>query len=67
MVVAGKEIRISPVDLRASQTRTLRRLAPRAVWREPQKQLLVPMQKGPGAADDLLAFVRELWEEDPEN
>jgi transcription-repair coupling factor (superfamily II helicase) len=67
MAVAGKEIRISPVDLRASQTRTLRRLAPRAVWREPQKQLLVPMQKGPGAADDLLAFVRELWEEDPEN
>ncbi|MEY2710779.1 MAG: transcription-repair-coupling factor, partial [Actinomycetota bacterium] len=67
MVVAGKEIRISPVDLRASQTRTLRRLAPRAVWREPQKQLLVPLQKGPGAADDLLAFVRELWEEDPEN
>ena len=67
MAVAGKEIRISPVDLRASQTRTLRRLAPRAVWREPQKQLLVPLQKGPGAADDLLAFVRELWEEDPEN
>ena len=67
MVVAGKEIRISPVELRASQTRTLRRLAPRAVWREPQKQLLVPLQKGPGAADDLLAFVRELWEEDPEN
>ncbi|MEY2768047.1 MAG: hypothetical protein RI912_1710, partial [Actinomycetota bacterium] len=28
MAVAGKEIRISPVDLRASQTRTLRRLAP---------------------------------------
>jgi len=27
----------------------------------------VPLQKGPGAADDLLAFVRELWEEDPEN
>jgi transcription-repair coupling factor (superfamily II helicase) len=67
MAVAGKEIRIYPVDLRASQTRTLRRLAPRAVWREPQKQLLVPLQKGPGAADDLLAFVRELWEEDPEN
>ena len=67
MVVTGKEIRIAPVELRASQTRTLRRLAPRAVWREPQKQLLVPFARGPQVADDLLGFVRELWEEEAEN
>ena len=67
MVVAGKEIRISPVELRASQTRTLRRLAPRAVFREQQKQLLVPMPTGNDKASQLLAFVRELWEPDDEN
>ena len=67
MAVTGKEIRIAPVELRASQTRTLRRLAPRAVWREPQRQLLVPFMRGPKVADDLLGFVRELWEEEPEN
>ena len=67
MVVAGRDIRISPVELRASQTRVLKRLSPRAVWREQQKQLLVPVPDGPDKAGSLLDFVRELWEPETEN
>ena len=67
MVVSGKDIRISPVTLLASQGRALRRLAPRAVLREQQKQLLVPIPAGPDKASELLAFVRELWESGDEN
>ena len=67
MVTTGREIRISPVTLRASQGRTLRRLAPRAVLREQQRQLLVPVPGGTDKASELLAFVRELWEPETDN
>ena len=67
MVVSGKDIRISPVVLLASQGRALKRLAPRAILREQQKQLFVPMPAGPDKASELLAFVRELWEPGDDN
>ena len=67
IVVAGRDIRIAPVELRASQTRVLRRLSPRAVWREQQKQLLVPVPDGADKGETLLSFVRELWEPETDN
>ena len=67
IVVAGRDIRISPVELRASQTRVLRRLSPRAVWREQQKQLLLPVPDAPDKGAALLSFVRELWEQSGDN
>ena len=67
IVVAGRDIRISPVELRASQTRVLKRLSPRAVWREQQKQLLIPVPDGANKGDTLLSFVRELWEPGDDN
>jgi transcription-repair coupling factor (superfamily II helicase) len=62
MVVAGRDLRVSPVELRASQTRTLRRLSPRATWREPQKTLILPLPQRGNVVDELLTFVREMWE-----
>jgi transcription-repair coupling factor (superfamily II helicase) len=67
IVVAGRDIRIAPVELRASQTRVLRRLSPRAVWREQQKQLLVPVPDGAEKGETLLSLVRELWEPETDN
>ncbi|MEY3588877.1 MAG: Transcription-repair-coupling factor, partial [Actinomycetota bacterium] len=67
IVVAGRDIRISPVELRASQSRVLRRLSPRAVWREQQKQLLLPVPDGADKGEALLSFVRELWEPGDDN
>jgi transcription-repair coupling factor (superfamily II helicase) len=66
IVESGRNIRISPVELRASQAMALRRLAPGAEWREKQKQILVPV-RGDDTAGDLLRLIGELWERDGDN
>ena len=66
IVESGRNIRISPVELRASQAMALRRLAPGSEWREKQKQILVPV-RGHDTAGELLRLIGELWERDDEN
>ena len=66
IVESGRNIRISPVELRASQAMALRRLAPASEWREKQKQILVPV-RGDDTAGELLRLIGELWERDDEN
>jgi transcription-repair coupling factor (superfamily II helicase) len=66
IVESGRNIRISPVELRASQAMALRRLAPGSEWREKQKQILVPV-RGDDTAGDLLRLIGELWEHDGDN
>ncbi|RNL82836.1 transcription-repair coupling factor [Halostreptopolyspora alba] len=48
VVLQGNQIRFSPVELRESQLLRLRRLYPKAVYKEPTQNLLVPAPKAGG-------------------
>ncbi len=50
VVLQGSQIRFSPVELRESQQLRLRRLYPKAVYKEPTNTLLVPAPKAGGLA-----------------
>jgi transcription-repair coupling factor (superfamily II helicase) len=56
--------RVSPVTLRASQQMTLRRLAPRATYKEEQKVLNLPLTKGTPATGQINDVLRGLFEPD---
>jgi len=56
--------RLSPLVLRASERVRLTRLAPRAIYKEDVRQLIVPLQPGPDVAEALARFTRELVTED---
>jgi transcription-repair coupling factor (superfamily II helicase) len=58
----GNEARISPVQLRASQTMTLRRLAPGATFKEQSGLLTVPIKRGANPTSVLTDLLRELFE-----
>ena len=58
----GNEARISPVQLRASQTMTLRRLASGANYREQSGLLTVPIKRGANPTALLTELLRELFE-----
>jgi transcription-repair coupling factor (superfamily II helicase) len=60
----GREIRIFPVELRASQTLTLRRLASRAVYKEQNKVISVPVTRGANAAITVFELLRGLFDPD---
>lgn len=53
------EIRLSPVDLSASQEVRLQRLQPRAVLRAQEGILFIPAP--PGLVAGILGFLREMW------
>jgi transcription-repair coupling factor (superfamily II helicase) len=61
----GNEIRISPIELRASQTMTLRRLASRAVYKEQNKVITLPVARGSNSAIAVFDLLRGLF--DPED
>ena len=61
IVMNGLDARLSPVTLRASQTRTLRRLAPRAVFKETTEVLTVPISRGENPAVALTTMLCELF------
>ena len=63
VVTNGREIRIAPLQLRTSQTMSLRVLAPRATYREKQAQLLLPLDKGTSPAEVVTDLLRELIDE----
>jgi transcription-repair coupling factor (superfamily II helicase) len=58
----GNEARISPVQLRASQTMALRRLASGANYREQSGLLTVPIKRGANPTAVLTELLRELFE-----
>ena len=64
IVMNGLDARLSPITLRASQTRTLRRLAPRAVFKETTGVLTVPISRGENPAAALTSMLCELFEPD---
>ena len=57
---AGRQARISPIDLKTSEAMRLKRLARNAIHKEAQHQLVVPLPKGADPAAHLVAFLREL-------
>jgi transcription-repair coupling factor (superfamily II helicase) len=62
VVMNGTEVRISPVELRASQTLTLRRVAPRAVYKESSKTMTVPIARGASPTNVLIELLQELFD-----
>ena len=62
LVATGREIRISPVQLRASQMMTLKRIASGANYREAQKQLLMPLPHKTDVTQYLISLINELFE-----
>jgi transcription-repair coupling factor (superfamily II helicase) len=62
IVTNGNDIRISPVQLRASQTMTLRRLASRAVYKEQPGVITVPITRGANPAIVILDLLRGLFD-----
>jgi transcription-repair coupling factor (superfamily II helicase) len=60
----GREIRIFPVELRASQTMALRRLASRAVYKEQNKVISLPVTRGTNTAILVFELLHELFDPD---
>lgn len=52
--------RVSPLELKTSQTIRLKRLAPKAVYKPDIQMMEIPMAKGADPAVDLVAFLRYL-------
>jgi len=62
IVSAGRDIRIAPVDLRASQEMTLRRVAPGNVYRGKTRQLSLPIPKKGNLVEHLVGLINELFD-----
>jgi transcription-repair coupling factor (superfamily II helicase) len=62
IVTNGNEARISPVQLRASQTMALRRLAPGATFKEQSGLLTVPIKRGTQLTAVITDLLHELFE-----
>ncbi len=62
IVSAGRDIRMSPVDLRASQEMTLRRVAPGFAFRSATRQLSLPIPRSGNVAQHLLTVISELFD-----
>jgi transcription-repair coupling factor (superfamily II helicase) len=64
IVTNGNDVRISPVQLKASQTMTLRRLASRAVYKEPPGVITLPVARGANPAEAAIALLHGLFDPD---
>lgn len=60
----GNYIKISPLELRTSQTMALRRLAPGSTYKEQTRAITVPVPRGKDPSTYLIDFLRELFEND---
>jgi transcription-repair coupling factor (superfamily II helicase) len=58
--IASEQARIGPIELKVSETMRLRRLARDAIYKEDQRQLVVPIRRGTDPAPFLVGFLREL-------
>ena len=57
---AGRTAKLSPLDLKASESMRLRRLSRQAMHKESQRQLVVPIPRGLMPSEFLLGFLGEL-------
>jgi hypothetical protein len=57
---AGRQAKISPLDLKLSESMRLKRLARNAIHKENQRQLVVPVSKSREPAAFLVEFLDEL-------
>ncbi|MEY3805870.1 MAG: transcription-repair-coupling factor, partial [Actinomycetota bacterium] len=56
------EVRISPLALKASQTKTLRRISPNASYKENAAVLTVPIPRGSQPVETITTLLRELFD-----
>ena len=57
---AGRTAKLSPIDLKASESMRLRRLSRQAMHKESQRQLVIPIPRGSMPSEFLLGFLNEL-------
>ncbi|MEC9225216.1 MAG: TRCF domain-containing protein, partial [Actinomycetota bacterium] len=57
---AGRTAKLSPIDLKASETMRLRRLSRQAMHKESQRQLVIPIPLSSMPSEFLLGFLNEL-------
>ncbi len=58
--IASNQARLAPIALKLSETMRLKRLAREAIYKEDQRQLVVPVGRGADPATFLVGFLREL-------
>ncbi len=58
--IVGDQARLGPLQLKVSEEMRLRRLSRTAIYKEDQRQLVVPLKRGVDAALFLSGFLREL-------
>ncbi|CAB4835867.1 unannotated protein [freshwater metagenome] len=58
--IVGDQARLGPLELKVSEEMRLRRLSRTAIYKEDQRQLVVPLKRGVDAALFLSGFLREL-------
>jgi transcription-repair coupling factor (superfamily II helicase) len=60
MQITVSQARLSPIELKLSESMRLKRLARDAIVKEDQRQLVVPIPRGKDPATFLVTFLREL-------
>ena len=58
--IASDQARLAPLELKVSETLRLRRLVRDAIYKEDQRQLVVPLRRGADPATFLVGLLREL-------
>jgi transcription-repair coupling factor (superfamily II helicase) len=59
--ITSRDARLSPLDLKLSQSTRLKRLAKGAIHKEDQRQLVVPVPRGQDPATFLTGFLHDLF------
>jgi transcription-repair coupling factor (superfamily II helicase) len=62
VVMQRTDIKVSPVSLRPSQTKALRRLSPQATFKENGGLLTVPVRRGADPAETISTLLQELFD-----
>jgi len=57
---SGRTAKLSPLDLKASESMRLKRLSRQAMHKESQRQLVVPIPRGRIPSEFLIEFLEEL-------
>ncbi len=60
ITISSNQARLGPIALKMSESLRLRRLAREALYKDDQKQLVIPIKKGTNPATFLVGFLREL-------
>jgi transcription-repair coupling factor (superfamily II helicase) len=60
MQITSSQARLSPIELKLSESMRLKRLARDAILKEDQRQLVIPITRGKDPATFLVGFLREL-------